>query len=457
MMAATETLAHFIAEMDPKKLPKEVIESAKDCILDTVGAALGGSTDRDIQGMIGELKRIDPVGEGALLGQRERLSLLHASIVNGSLAHTVEMDDVHKKAKVHAGAVVVPAALTLGEMLKVDGYQLLAAIVCGYEVATRIGMALDATSHRMKGWHATSTCGTFGAAAAAAKLFHFDAQQTTSALGLAGTQSSGLWAFNDDQASCKKFHAGMAAHGGILSALLVRGHMTGPKRILEAEDGGLLKAMSDRPSLSLVTEGLGKTYEILDVDRKPFACCRSMHPSITAILALKEEGLFVEEIEKIEVETYEVALKQCFFTRRPKNIAEARFCIPYGIAVALYDNKALLEQFSLERIQDPAVLELGERVVVYGSKKYNKLYPHTWGCAVTVFRKEGPPLIKEVLHAKGDPKNPLTRDELKMKFNDLASCLTEDRREDFISFIQTVETQKNVAEGIQLLTSNERS
>src|SRR5699024_6072191 len=204
----------------------------------------------------------------------------NALIVNGAAGHAVEMDDVHKQAKAHAGAVIVPTLVTEAENHNPSGKQFLLSLVIGYEVMLRIGRGLNATEHRKKGWHATSTCGTFGAAATISSLNNFNEQEYVDAFGLAGTQSSGLWAFSKDGANSKMFHAGMAAMNGYLATDLVKAGLEGSAHILEAEDGGIFNATSNNYSFEKVTEKIGVEFLSTDMTRKPFSCCRSMHPAI---------------------------------------------------------------------------------------------------------------------------------------------------------------------------------
>lgn len=420
-MSITGKLSNFVCDTSYSDLQPKVIQDTKECLIDILSGTLVGAAYPDVKGITQEFKKYDRENTSSVWGTSERMSLLNAIILNGTMSHATEMDDVHKIAKTHAGAVVVPAALTLGEFLHSSGENILLATALGYEVALRIGMGIGATSHRLQGWHATGTCGIFGSAAAAAVLLKLDSVRTMSALGLAGTQASGLWAFTEDGASCKKFHAGKAAHGGVLAAILAAGGMTGPRCILEAEDGGLFPASSDEYDYELVTKNLGEVWEILNVDRKPFSCCRSAHPPIDAILQLqKEVGLAPDQIENIEVETYEVAVKQCCFTNTPKNVSEAQFCIPYGVAVALFDKGAALAQFTTERIQDPAVLALAQKVKVYASPRFSNQYPQNWGCELTVHTKDGQVFTKHITNAKGDHDNPLSLDDLIAKFKSLA-------------------------------------
>lgn len=452
-MSITEKLAEFVSKTKFSDLSPQVVQTAKECLIDIVGGALGGTQYPDVIGITQEVGKYDRQDDCVIWGTDKRLSLLGATLINGTMSHATEMDDVHKVAKTHAGAVLVPAAISLGQVIHSSGRDLIRAVALGYEVSLRIGMGIGATSHRLKGWHATGTCGIFGSAVAAAVLLGLDKERIVSALGLAGTQASGLWAFTEDGATCKKFHAGKAAHGGLLAALLAAGGMTGPRYIVEAKDGGLFPASSDEYDYNLVTKKLGECWEVLNVDRKPFACCRSMHPSIDAIMQIQNEtDIRPEEIEQIDVETYEVAVKQCGFTNKPQNISEAQFCIPYGVAVTLYDKNAGMEQFTAERIQDKRVLELASKVKVYSSPHFNSEYPKNWGCKLTVFTRAGQEYQKHIVNAKGDHDNPLPFPDLVGKFKAAASTsLPAERLDDIVDSIVHMDELDDVAKLVKFL------
>lgn len=455
VMSITEKLAEFVSNTKFSHLSPQVVQVTKECLLDIIGGALGGTQYPDVIGITREVGCYDRQAECVVWGTDKRLSLLNAALINGTMSHATEMDDVHKVAKTHAGAVLIPAAISLGQVLHSSGQDIIRAIALGYEVSLRIGMGIGATSHRLKGWHATGTCGIFGSAVAASVLLGFDKEKIVSALGLAGTQASGLWAFTEDGATCKKFHAGKATHGGVLAALLAAGGMTGPRYILEAKDGGLFPAASDEYDYDMVTKELGKTWELLHVDRKPFACCRSMHPSIDAMMQIQAETeLHPEEIEQIDVETYEVAVKQCGFTNRPQNISEAQFCIPYGVSVTIYDKNAGMEQFTAKRIQDEKVLELASKVKVHSSSYFSNEYPENWGCKLTVLTRSGQEYQKHIVNAKGDHDNPLSFQELVSKFKAAASTsLPVERLDELVDLIVRMDELKDAAEFAESLAA----
>lgn len=453
-MIITEKLAEFIQETQFKNLPDNVIQRTKDCVLDNLGSALVAINASDIVNMIEEIKKYDHQDDCTLWASPERASIFNAILINGTMAHTIEMDDVHKHSKCHAGAVVIPAALTFAELKEISGKDLLLSIALGYEIMLHIGIGIGASSHRLKGWHATSTCGPFGSAAAISKILNQDVVKIKSALGLAGTQASGLWAFTADGATSKKFHSGHAAYCGAMAATMANSGMIGPGEIIEADDGGLFRASSENYNFNAVTDALGERYEILNVDQKPYACCRSMHPSIDAILELKQgKNILPKDIEKIEVKTYDIAIKQCGIIQEPKNVFESKFSIPFGIAVAFFEGNALDEQFSMGRIKNEKIINLAKKVEVMEGEEYTEMYPDNWGCKVKIFTNSKEVFEKEILKAKGDHQNPLSREELVNKFKHLTKDIfrSENKQEKIIGIIDNLEYLENVKILLNLL------
>ncbi|MDR3564996.1 MAG: MmgE/PrpD family protein [Negativicutes bacterium] len=453
MSTVTGKLADFVVNTDFADLPEKVAYKAKECIFDTLGVALAGAKFPDVTGITAELKKVDQQQDCVIWGMSEKASLLNATLINGAMSHAIEMDDVHKTSKTHTGAVVVPAALTLGSYRRTTGKQLISAVVAGYEVAYRIGTGINAAAHRLQGWHATGTCCPFGAAAAASKLMGLDQSKTVSALGMAGTQSSGLWALTEDGATCKKFYMGRAAQSGILAAIMATGGMTGPSMVLESKDGGLFAAASSNYDFEVITRALGQEWEIMKVDRKPFACCRSAQPPIDAILQLRKEfGIQPENVKQVIVNTYDIAVKQCFNTKRPQNVVEAQLCIPYTVAVALYDGAAFIEQFTSERIKDEAVLALAQKVEVISDPEFTALYPQNWGCQLILETMDGKRYEKVIKNAKGDFDNPLSFEDLVGKFKGLAyGVLPLEQQDKIVDMVFALEKVEDIAQMVELL------
>lgn len=430
-MKTLEFLAKFIKDLTLETLDAEVVQAAKIAVLDSYGAAVGASRDPLIQNLIRTYQSLYPLGgEATLWGTQVKMPMVQAAFLNGMMGHRLELDDVHTGSKTHIGTVVVPAAAALGEHLDVSGARFLEAVICGYEVMSRIGMGFGVSSHRNKGWHVTSTAGTFGAAAAAAKLLDLEVDQTVQALGMAGTQSFGVWAFLEDSASSKILHPGRAAASGLEAALLAKAGMTGPSNVLGAFDGGLFKAMSDESSLQKVTEGLGERFEILKVDVKPYPCCRSTHCAIDA--ALKLRGAFEvqpEAVVKVVVDTYLVGYKQCGVTEgslKPKTPVDAKFSTPYAFSAAFLKGQVDLETFLPENIADPVIQSFLEKVEVRPEDDFTARYPHHWGCRVTLYRENQEPVVVEVKDALGSVEAPMTPEAMRLKAAPLIKVAYED-------------------------------
>lgn len=423
-MNQIEKLSEFILNLELDKVPKEVVNASKYCVLDSFGAAVGASKDQLIIDIVNEYIKLYPdQGDTDVWGFDHKLPFIQAAFLNALMGHRLELDDVHTKSKTHIGTVVVPTAIALGQHLNATGKDFLEAVICGYEVMSRIGMGFGVSSHRNKGWHVTSTAGTFGAAAVAAKLMNLNYEQTVYALGMAGTQSFGVWAFLGESASSKILHPARAAVSGIEAAILAKSGMSGPSRILDASDGGLFQAMSDGYDLSQVSYNLGLEYEILNVDNKPYPCCRSTHCAIDSALFLKEKHPIDNDlIEKIEVDTYLVGYKQCGTTEgsiKPVTPTDAKFSTPYNIAEILVNGKVTLDSFKVENIKNPKVQELLKKVTVKPNDTFTEQYPDHWGCKSKIVMKDGNIFEVEIKDALGSVSNPITEKEIKNKVGPL--------------------------------------
>jgi 2-methylcitrate dehydratase PrpD len=216
----SEQLAAFIAGTDYDVLPAKTIDMCKLAVLDWLGSVAAGGREQPGRMAVAVARGQGGTRQATLVAARERTSCLNAALVNGICSHIVEMDDVHRASILHAGAAVIPAALSVAEMRHATGREFIAALVAGYEIAVRVGEAVT-PSHYLY-WHTTGTCGTFGAAAAAAKLLGLGQEELVWVLGNAGTQAAGLWEFLADGAMSKHLHAGKAAMNGVLAALLAQ-------------------------------------------------------------------------------------------------------------------------------------------------------------------------------------------------------------------------------------------
>jgi len=417
MQSITGKLSEFICGLTFEKIPPSALERIKISILDTLGCALSGSQFEWARAVNDFVQSQQGVPEATLWATPFKGPAANVVLGNGTMAHSFDFDDYFHKAKLHPSAPVIPAALAVGEKERIDGKKLITAIAAGIETMTHIGRGINPAASRARGWHLTGTCGTFGAAAAAGKIWDFDTRTMTSALGMAGTQSSGLWAFTADGSESKRFHPGRAAQSGIIAASLAAGGYRGPAKIIEAADGGLFKATSDDFDFARVTEGLGEIFDCEEIGIKPHAACASLHSSVDAVLGLKSENrLSVQDIQTVHVYNSELVNLQCGFPYEPMGALQAQMSMQYCVARALMDGMLYLDQFSKEKLSEPAALDLAGRVIFVLDEEINRIYPREFPSVVEIIMKDGRKFKTRVDMPKGSPANPVTWEDVRQKF-----------------------------------------
>jgi 2-methylcitrate dehydratase PrpD len=366
--------------------------------------------------MEGALDR--PQGLATIWGdERPRLRPHDAALVNGAAAHAFELDDFN--AKLHPGAVVIPAAIALAEARGVGGDTLETAIAAGYEVMIRTSLALEPSEGRRRGWHLTAVCGTLGAAAAASVILDLDPEMTAWALGLAGTQSGGLFAFNADGANSKRLHPGRAAQAGIMAAELAERGLSGPTQVLEAPDGGLLWAFSDAAQLAPLVDGLGQRWHALDTLIKPYACCGSLHAHVDSAVALRPH---YRRGARVRAGVAQVIDLQCGYPYDPGSELNAQMSLRYCVAAALLDGAALPDQFTPARIADPEITRLAKSIEIVREPEHDRIYPARYPGWVEIETEPGSGRFKreQRLDPSGHPGNPARRSTLLTKYHALA-------------------------------------
>ena len=412
----TRALAEFVAGLRPGSLPPEVMMQAARVTLDALGCAVAAWTeDPDKARIARDIAALYPARPGAGVVGAAGLSAqpAFAALANGILVNAADNDDTHKRALLHVGSVVVPAALALAEVRALSGRDMLAALVAGYEVAVRVGMAVMPTHYRF--WHSTATNGTFGGAATAAHAMGLDADGVQRALGLAGTQAAGLNTFFETGDMTKSLHPGKAAMNGVLSAQLAGLGMTSPPGILE-HPKGYLAAFSLEPKAAALTDGLGSSWEILQNGFKFFPSILASHSPIQATLAIvAKHRPDPARIARITNETYDT-VKSHFSSKEAATVMAARVSVPYCIAAAAVDGVLTQAQFAAGRIHDPLIRRVLERTEVIADPELNKLYPANFPARVTITMEDGQSFTETVMLPKGDPGAPLTEAELEDKF-----------------------------------------
>lgn len=417
----TEQLADFAAGLRFEVLPAAVKRKAAEIILDTVGCCIAAwRDDRDKADITLALARSFRAAPSAIiLGSGERTDAAVAAMANGILANAADFDDTHKRALLHTGSVVVPPTLALAEERGLSGPEIIAAIVAGYEVAVRVGMAVMPTHYRF--WHSTATNGTFGAAASAGSALGLDAKAMLMALGAAGTQAAGLNTFFTYGDMTKSLHPGKASFNGVLAARLAAAGGTSPPTILEHEKG-YLNAYSLEPKADALTKGLGTAWEILENGFKFFPSILASHAAIQATLdVVTRNDLKPGDIAGVVNETY-ATVKSHFSAKTVTTGMGARVSVPYCCAVAAIDRAVGQAQFAPERVMRDDVQRLLANTEVVAVDELTAQYPTKFPARVTVTLKDGRKFTSQRDFPKGDPQEPLTPSEIEAKFLDNAAA-----------------------------------
>jgi 2-methylcitrate dehydratase PrpD len=420
----THQLAEFVAGLGFQDLPPEVVAQAGQVILDAVGCAAAAWREDPRKARVAAdlAEEFRATGQATVIGAGRTHAAL-AALANGLLVNAADNDDTHKRALLHVGSVVVPAALAVCEARGLGGPELIVAVVAGYEVAVRVGMAVMPSHYRF--WHSTATNGTFGAAAAAARAMALDAGAVRTALGFAGTQAAGLNTFFETGDDTKSLHPGKAGLNGVLAARLAALGATSPPTILE-HPKGYLAAYSAEPKPSLLTDGLGSRWEILENGFKFYPSILASHSPIGATLELVgRHAIAPERIRRITNHTYGT-VKSHFSSKDVETSMAARLSVPYCIAVAAVDRELTQRQFRPERFRDTLVRRVLDRTEIVVDPGLDALYPEKFPARVVIEMEDGQRFEASVMYPKGDPRNPLGAAELDAKFCDNASALVGD-------------------------------
>jgi 2-methylcitrate dehydratase PrpD len=417
MATIAEQLAAYAHAEQTAPLSAEVRHHAKRAMIDWFAALLPGAKLPPATLLVEALD--DEIGHGGAIvyGGMRRSALRTAALINATASHTIEFDDIFRDAVYHPGCPTIGAALAAAQSKRANGEALLRAVVIGYEVSTRIGVAVQPSHYRF--WHTTGTIGTFGAAAAVASVLGATAGQTAHALANAGTFAAALQqAFRSDAMS-KPLHAGHAADAGAMAALGAARGMTGALDVLEGE-AGFGAAMSVEPDWSRATEALGAQYNITRMTFKNHGCCGHCFAAIDAALALQaEHGFKPSEVRAIRIGGY----KATFDVTGRKSVAtafEGRFSTPFTVATALVHGSVRLAAFTPDRLRDAEVQALMQRIDVTIDPGCASAFPGARSAVMEIDLQDGRTLRRHQHTRKGDPDDPLTDAELTAKFFELA-------------------------------------
>lgn len=409
-------LAAFAANLQYERLPHDVVHQALRCLVDWLACSLAGSREVESQRVRQTVRSLERLHDGtaALLGTEERTSALMAALANGFAAHVLDFDDTYNPGEttIHGSAPLWSAIAAASELVRIDGATAVAAFVAGFEVQTRVALAAGRGAYDV-GWHVTGIVGHIGAAAAVSRLLRLSPEQTLAAIGTGATQAAGMKAVYGSMG--KALHPGKAAMDGLLSAFLARDGFTSSEVPIEGHRG-FLHLYAPNPVADRAVDELGSRWHILDNGFKPYACGSLTHPSAQGLLRLREEySLRPEDVDSVEAHVHDYVLTTTG-NRCPTTGLESKFSIYHVLAVALADGAALTAQFTDERVGDPALERIRQRVLVVRDEGQAKD-----SARVVARLTDGRALQAVVAHNLGTPENPMSDDELQDKLVTLAS------------------------------------
>ena len=434
----TFKLADFIVRSRWDDIPAGIRHEAKRALLNWAACALGGCREETVERLLAALREFAGPPQATLLGRGERVDALHAALVNAVSSNILDFDDTHIATVIHPTVPVASALLAAAERRPTRGARFLHALVLGVEAECRIGNAI-APGHFDHGWQSTATCGVFGAAVAAGRLYDLDRRQMAWAIGIAATQSSGLLAMIGSMS--KSFSIGNAARSGLAAAALAASNFTSSECALEAPRG-FLSVLGKNADLDQITGGLGASWELAANSYKAFPCGIVIHPVLDACLQLRaESGIAPEQIRNIVLTVHPLVLALTG-NAAPRTGLEAKLSVHHSAAVALLFGAAGIREYSDELARAPDVADMRARVEV----KVDPALPKV-AASVLLQMMDGTRVSKTVAHAVGTVERPLGDDDLADKFRDLAQgVLLPDRIEHAIDLIWTIDRSDDVAE-----------
>lgn len=448
-MNETLSLARFAVEMRSEDVPQEVRERASLLVLDQIGCQIAGAQLPWSKRIHEAIAPLTAPGGASVVQFREQLSPDGAAFINSAFGHSNESDDTHLKTPTHPGAVIIPAALALAEDLGSDGRDFLDAVIVGYEVMLRVSYAVS--PHLIaRGHHPPPAVGPFGAAAAAARLLGLDVDETVNALAISGSHSAGLLEYTQTGGSVKRLHCAIPAQAGVRSALLARSGVTGPPTVLEGERG-FTKVFSPERDLSWLTRGLGSEWILMETAIKSYSCCYLIHPALDAIRLIRGEHEFQPtDVEHIAVHTTNGALvPHVGKILEPMDILGAQFSMGFSLALMLHTGGCGFWDFFNADLKAPELLELSRRVQVVLDT--DDLTHFATGLLVRVVLKDGTVLEQSVGHARGEPENPLTDQEIRDKFLAIAGPVLGPEAKTICDRIEGVDQETRIGDVVRLL------
>lgn len=418
IMDTTFTYAKFIKETNYEALPKEVVESTKKFVLDTVGCIIAGSSAPGCPDIVDEIKQWGGREDSSILIHGGKVPAHHATFVNSVMANALDLDETHDKSSNHVYNATLSAALALAEMKGgISGKEFITAVTLGVDISCRIGSACV----NFYGWQPAAVYSVFGAAATASKILKLSEQEIINTFGIAYSQTGGSFQSNIDAALVKRMQPGLNARGAVMGSFMAKRGISGPQNVLEGQYGFFNLYQRGTYNPKELTDDLGIRFEGVNCSIKPYPCCRCNHAAIDAALEIaNNNNIDQENIDHIDVHV----TAHCHrVVGRPFKLqliqgtpqVYAQFCLPYTVTASLLRKDLFISDFDDKAIRDPKIEEIAQKVNVVPDEDVSpstptvmKLSPAT----VRVTMKSGKVFSKQIDIPKGDPRNPMSFEEV---------------------------------------------
>lgn len=393
MTDETRTLAAYAAGLRLEDVPPDVIARAERLILDFAGNVARGGFEAESSPSLRALVArggLDAPGPCGVLGETRRYGAATAAFLTAAYGHSLDFDDTHAASSLHPSAPVVAAALAAADLTDAAGQDVVAAVIAGYEVICRLGLALDPTRHYARGFHPTATAGAFAAAAAAGRVLGLSTDEMVCAFGIAGSEASGSLQFLVNGSWTKRYQVGASARNGVLAALLAAEGFVGSIEAIEGRHG-FLKGYSDGADPARAVKDLGSDYETLKIGLKPYPSCRYIHAALDGLKRLRaQHALTADDVLCLRVGLHPNGITltgaPLDAKRRPRTVVEGQFSMPFTAALMLEQGRFGWDDYS--RLGDPALDAICDRIDVQADSRLEN-QPHPFGATLYLETRKG--------------------------------------------------------------------
>ncbi len=417
----TAVMARWAAGLEYRHLSKDAVYQAKRFLLDSVGCALGGYRQHDVVIALQVLREIAGRGPATVIGSGERVDAVSASLANALMIRCMDYNDIYWKQDPSHPSDIFPAAMACCERKKSDGKELIVGLVLGHEFEMRLCEAAF-PGIRERGWH-HATLTAFASPFVAGRALHLSWQQIQHAVGISASRHCTLGAVTAGKLTMMKNTVDpMATQSGVLAALLAEKGYTGPEHVIDGKEG-LTHCFGPEWKLNLLTDGLGESWRITQCGMKFFPTEALTHAPISAVLDLvKQNDLHPDKVAKVQIRSLaraaDILSDPSKYDPRTKETAD--HSLPYVIAAALVDRQVTPAQFEMSKIMDATIRAQLKKVEVIADPEIEKVFPALQRVIVTITTTDGRSFTRQLDYPKGDPRNPLSDQEIEEKFAALA-------------------------------------